>query len=97
MLRGKDGRNRLPLVGKLHLSACYRAPVCESAEKTVWMLNSPHFPGIFPWRRPVSHPGPDFRLESRDFRPRPAIASSSDPWPAPAIHLPPSPLPRRNH
>ena len=40
MLRGKDGRNRLPLVGKLHLSACYRAYVCESAEKTVRMLNS---------------------------------------------------------
>ena len=60
MLRGKDGRNRLPLVGKLHLSACYRAPVCESAEKTVWMLNSPHFQGIFLWWNIIAIPTGEF-------------------------------------
>ena len=81
------GRNRLPLVGKLHLSACCRAPCVNPPKQLHGCLILAIFRAYCHGGDRIAIPAPIFDSKARDFRSRPAVAGSSDRWPAPATRV----------
>ncbi len=81
------GRNRLPLVGKLYLSACYRAPCVNPPKQLHGCLILAIFRAYCHGGDRIAIPAPIFNSKARDFRSRPAVVGPSDRWPAPATRV----------